>query len=87
MANDPAPSRRTHNAPFHVLVAAVTAAERGEPMPSTAELARRIGCVAHGVAMAVARLEDAGVLKRLHEVGGRRRLLIVQTGRATAIAE
>ena len=78
--------RYRHNTPFHVLVAAVTAAERGDPMPSTDDLAAQIGCVPHGVAMAVARLEKAGVLKRVN-AKGRRRLVIVRTGAATAVAE
>ena len=75
---------RPHNTPLHVLVAAVTAAERGQPMPGTDELAASIGCVPHGVAMAVARLEKAGVLKRLNGRGKARRLLVVRTGAATA---
>ena len=70
----------------HVLVAAVTAAERGEPMPTTAELAERIGCAPHEIAMAVTALERAGILKRLSRPGTRRRLLVVQTGAATAAA-
>lgn len=77
--------RGTHNVPFHVLVAAVTAAERREPMPSTTELAEAIGCVPHGITMAVKRLERAGVLKRIND-GGRRRLMVVRTGAATAEA-
>lgn len=71
----------------HVLVAAVTAAERGEPMPPTSELAAEIGCAPHGVAMAIAHLEAAGVVKRLSESHSRRRLLIVKTGAATAAVD
>ena len=75
------------NTKLHVLVAAVTAAERGEPMPRTDELAGRIGCAPHGVAMAVSHLERQGILKRLHAPGrpfARRRLMVVATGAATA---
>lgn len=77
-------SRYNLNTPFHILVAAVTAAERGDPMPLSADLAVEIGCKEHGVAMAVARLEKAGVLKSLGVKGQRRRLLVVKTGAATA---
>jgi DNA-binding MarR family transcriptional regulator len=77
--------RRALNTPLHVLVAAVTAAERGEQMPPTADLADAIGCAPHGVAMAVKRLEAAGVVRRLSDKGSRRRLLIVRTGAATAV--
>lgn len=74
-----------HNTPLHVLVAAVTAAERDEPMPSQAELAAQIGCVPHGVAMAMGRLERAGVLKRVGDAG-KKRVLVVRTGAMTAEA-
>jgi DNA-binding MarR family transcriptional regulator len=69
---------------LNVLVAAVTAAERGAPMPITAALAERLGCAPHAIAMAVASLERAGILKRLSKPGTRRRVLVVQTGAATA---
>jgi DNA-binding MarR family transcriptional regulator len=82
----PRPPPGRHHAPLHVLVAAVTAAERGEPMRSTHDLADEIGCVAHGIAMAVLRLERAGVVRRIQK-NGRRRLLIVRTGAATAEVE
>jgi DNA-binding MarR family transcriptional regulator len=75
-----------HNAPLHVLVAAVTAAERGEAMPTAVALAQRIGCVSHGVTMAFARLERAGVLQRIGG-NGRKRILVVGTGAMTAAAE
>lgn len=75
-----------HNAPLHVLVAAVTAAERNEPMPTRAELAADIGCVEHGVTMALAGLERRGVLQRVGGPG-RKRVLVVKTGAMTAEAE
>ena len=77
-------ARRPHNVPLHVLVEVVTAAERGEPLPSTADLAAQIGGVEHGIAMAIARLERAGVVRRLNTRGKARRLLVVRTGAATA---
>lgn len=75
-----------HNAPLHVLVAAVTAAERGEPMPTHAQLAEDIGCVPHNVTMALAGLERRGVLQRVPAPGGRKRVLIARTGAMTAEA-
>lgn len=75
--------RGTHNVREHVLVAAVTAAERGEQMPTTATLAAEIGCQPHGITMAVISLEKRGAIKRIND-GGRRRLLICRTGAATA---
>jgi len=76
----------THNAPLHVLVAAVTAAERGLAMPTAVALAEQIGCVSHGVTMAFASLERRGVLRRIGRIG-RKRILIVGTGAMTAEAE
>lgn len=70
-----------HNAPLHVLVAAVTAAERGLPMPRRADLAAEIGCVEHGVTMAMASLERRGVLRRIGD-----RVRIERTGATTAPA-
>lgn len=72
-----------HNAALHVLVAAVTAAERREPMPSNSCLAEQIGCARHGVTMAVAGLEKRGLLRRIG-IDGKRRILVVKTGAATA---
>lgn len=75
--------RGTLDVKLHVLVAAVTAAERKLPMPSTADLVEQIGGTAHGISMAVAGLERKGILARLDN-GGRRRVLIRATGAATA---
>lgn len=77
--------RGEHNATLHVLVAAVTAAERKRPMPTTEALAAEIGCVRHGVSMALAYLERVGVIKRLNgpEARGRVRVMICATGAAT----
>ena len=72
---------------LRILVAAVTAAERKEPMPSTSELVAEIGCVRHAVPMAVNDLEKRGILRRLHGAGDRMRLMICATGAATAEAE
>jgi DNA-binding MarR family transcriptional regulator len=77
--------RGQHNAALHVLVAAVTAAERRQPMPSNSALAAEIGCARHGVTMAVAGLERRGVLRRIGD-GGKRRIMVVKTGAATAEA-
>jgi len=75
-----------HNVPLHVLVATVTAAERGLTMPTAAALAAQIGGVAHGVTMAFASLERRGVLQRIGG-NGKKRILIVGTGAMTAEAE
>jgi len=71
---------------LHVLVAAVTAAERKDPMPTTAELSKTIGCAPHGISMAVSDLETRGLIRRLNakDSGGRLRLMICSTGSATA---
>jgi hypothetical protein len=68
-----------HNTPLHVLVAVVTAAERGLPMPRRADLAAEIGCVEHNVSMAMLSLERRGVLRRVGD-----RVLVTRTGAATA---
>mgnify|MGYP000349515324 CR=1 FL=1 len=82
----PYPRKRPPHAgtKLKVLVAAVTAAERGEPMPTVAELKDRIGCVEHGVSMALLDLERRGVIERIGTRGGRLRVLIKDTGAATA---
>lgn len=71
---------------LHVLVAAVTAAERNEPMPTTAEILQNVGGAPNSVAMAVVDLERRGIVKRLHKPRTRMRLLICATGAATAEA-
>jgi len=77
-------SRHALDVKLRVLVAAVTAAERGEPMPTTAELLEQIGGAPNGIAMAVSALERKGLVKRLNQQGNRMRLMICATGAATA---
>lgn len=79
-------SNGTYHATLRVLTHAVTAAERGLPMPKTEDMAADMGCGAPNVTMAVTRLVKAGVLRRLNSQGKRLRLLVVQTGAATAEA-
>jgi DNA-binding MarR family transcriptional regulator len=74
-----------HHAALHVLVAAVTAAERDEPMPKRDDLASEIGCAPAAVSMALASLEGRGVIER---IGGAKpgrppRVRVVRTGAAT----
>jgi hypothetical protein len=73
---------RALRANLHVLVAAVTAAERGEPMPPNTELHARIGGAPNGPAMALLHLERAGIIER-HGRGRTRRVVIKATGAST----
>lgn len=52
---------------LHVLVAAVTAAERNQAMPAREALASDIGCAPHQVSASLASLERRGIIER---VGG-----------------
>lgn len=75
------------NISLRLLVAAVTAAERGEPMPSTAELMAALKCGSSSIGMGFARLERAEVLRNVASGKGRRRVLVVGTGALTAEVE
>ena len=72
------------NISLRLLILAVTAAERGEPMPSTAELMAALQCGSSSIGMGFARLERAGVLRNVAAGKGRRRILVVSTGACTA---
>lgn len=74
----------TFDVKLHVLVAAVTCAERGQPLPLLADMARAIGCPRHNVSMALTDLERRGVVLRLSARGRRARLRILATGKETA---
>ena len=78
------PKRNERAIKEHVLVAAVTAAERGDLMPATTDLAERLKCRPQDVSMAMLHLERKGLVKRLGQPGFRQRVLVVSTGAATA---
>lgn len=67
-----------------VLVAAVTAAERGDLMPSTSSLATKLACRSQDISMALLALERKGLVKRLGRPGLPQRVLVISTGAATA---
>jgi DNA-binding MarR family transcriptional regulator len=76
---------RKRSAKAVVLDAVLRAADRGEPMPLTKELAHRAGCSLAAVTMALGRLEADGVLRRVSGRGKPRRVVeVVATGRRTA---
>lgn len=82
-----AAKRNDRSITHHVLIAAVTAAERGDAMPTVTDMAGQIGCRTQNISMAMLHLERKGLIRRLGSPGRRQRVLVVPTGAATAEVE